>query len=151
MKQRPCASSVARRQFPFGISHFTFCILRSFSVLPSAFPALLRRIIAVRNLRPPRRESSVLAGPFVFARSPHRPAPRQPLPDARRLRRAPVRPDVYRRPVDHRVAEVRNVGDVARFGALVFPDLLDRPAFLVLFFAMLFAAGPVAQEKDRRT
>ena len=47
--------------------------------------------------------------------------------------------------------EVRNLGDIARFGSLVFQLLSMVQMTLVLFFALLFAAGNVAQEKDRRT
>lgn len=45
----------------------------------------------------------------------------------------------------------RSVGDLARFGSLVFQVFSLIQLSLVLFFAMLFAAGTVAQEKDRRT
>lgn len=47
--------------------------------------------------------------------------------------------------------QVRGVGDVARFGSLLFQILSLIQLTLVLFFALLFAAGNVAQEKDRRT
>lgn len=47
--------------------------------------------------------------------------------------------------------QVRNVGDVARFGTLVFQLFSIVQLTLVLFFALLFAAGNVAQEKDRQT
>ena len=47
--------------------------------------------------------------------------------------------------------QVRNIGDTARFGSLLFKifSLVQLP--LVLFFAMIFCAGSIAQEKDRRT
>ena len=47
--------------------------------------------------------------------------------------------------------QVRNIGDTARFGSLLFEifSLVQLP--LVLFFAMIFCAGSIAQEKDRRT
>jgi ABC-type transport system involved in multi-copper enzyme maturation permease subunit len=47
--------------------------------------------------------------------------------------------------------EVTNVGDLARFGALAFQLLSIVQLSLVLFFALLFAAGRIAQEKDRKT
>jgi ABC-type transport system involved in multi-copper enzyme maturation permease subunit len=47
--------------------------------------------------------------------------------------------------------QVRNVGDVARFGSLLFQILALVQLSLVLFFALLFAAGNVAQEKDHQT
>ncbi len=47
--------------------------------------------------------------------------------------------------------QVRSLGDVAHFGALIFQLFSLLQLTLVLFFAMLFAAGNVAQEKDRQT
>jgi len=47
--------------------------------------------------------------------------------------------------------QVRNIGDVARFGSLVFQVFSLVQLSLVLFFALLFSAGRVAQEKDGRT
>lgn len=47
--------------------------------------------------------------------------------------------------------QVRNLGDIARFGQLVFQVFAVVQLALMLFFAVLFAAGNVAQEKDRRT
>src|SRR5262245_11726006 len=47
--------------------------------------------------------------------------------------------------------QVRNVGDIARFGNLIFQVLSIVQLTLVGFFALLFAAGNVAQEKDRQT
>ena len=47
--------------------------------------------------------------------------------------------------------QVHNVGDVARFGSLVFQIFSLVQLSLVLFFALLFCASSVAQEKDRRT
>jgi ABC-type transport system involved in multi-copper enzyme maturation permease subunit len=46
---------------------------------------------------------------------------------------------------------VRNLGDIARFGQLVFQIFAFVQLALMLFFSVLFAAGNVAQEKDRRT
>ena len=45
----------------------------------------------------------------------------------------------------------RNVGDIARFGQLVFQIFAFVQLTLMIFFSVLFAAGNVAQEKDRRT
>ncbi len=47
--------------------------------------------------------------------------------------------------------QVRNIGDIARFGSLLFRifSLVQLP--LVMFFALIFCAGSIAQEKDRRT
>ncbi|HET6328032.1 MAG TPA: ABC transporter permease [Planctomycetaceae bacterium] len=47
--------------------------------------------------------------------------------------------------------QVRSVGDVARFGSLVFQIFCLVQLSLVLFFALLLAASGVAQEKDRQT
>ncbi len=46
---------------------------------------------------------------------------------------------------------VRNVGDLARFGALLFQVLAVVQLVLVVSFSALLAASAVAQEKDRRT
>jgi ABC-type transport system involved in multi-copper enzyme maturation permease subunit len=46
---------------------------------------------------------------------------------------------------------VRNVGDLARFGALVFQVLAVVQLVLAASFSALFSASAVAQEKDRRT
>lgn len=46
---------------------------------------------------------------------------------------------------------VRNVGDLARFGALLFQILAPLQLAMALFFSALLAASGVAQEKDRRT
>jgi ABC-type transport system involved in multi-copper enzyme maturation permease subunit len=47
--------------------------------------------------------------------------------------------------------QVRNLGDLARFGSLLFQLLSFVQLVLVLFFSALLAAAAVAQEKDRRT
>ena len=47
--------------------------------------------------------------------------------------------------------QVRNVGDVARFGSLLFQIFAIVQVSLVLFFALLFAASNIAQEKDHQT
>lgn len=47
--------------------------------------------------------------------------------------------------------DVSNVGDVARFGSFVFQIFSIVQLCLVMFFALLFAANSVAQEKDRQT
>ena len=47
--------------------------------------------------------------------------------------------------------QVRNLGDIARFGQLVFQVFAVVQLAMMVFFASLFAAGNVAQEKDRRT
>lgn len=44
-----------------------------------------------------------------------------------------------------------SLGDVARFGTIFFQILAYLQLIVVLFFSSLFAAGAVAQEKDRRT
>lgn len=46
---------------------------------------------------------------------------------------------------------VRNVGDLARFGGLVFQILAPLQWAIAVFFSALAAASAVAQEKDRRT
>jgi len=47
--------------------------------------------------------------------------------------------------------EVRNVGDLARFGATVFQILAPLQLAVMMFFAALSAAVAVAAEKDRQT
>jgi hypothetical protein len=47
--------------------------------------------------------------------------------------------------------EVRNVGDLARFGSTVFQILAPLQLAVVMFFAALSAASAVAAEKDRQT
>ncbi len=47
--------------------------------------------------------------------------------------------------------QVRNIGDTARFGGLLFEIFSMVQLPLVLFFALIFCAGSIAQEKDRRT
>jgi hypothetical protein len=46
---------------------------------------------------------------------------------------------------------VRNVGDLARFGTILFQILAPLQLALVVFFSALLAASAVAQEKDRKT
>ena len=46
---------------------------------------------------------------------------------------------------------VRNVGDLARFGTIVFQILAPLQLALTLFFSALWTASAVAVEKDRRT
>jgi hypothetical protein len=46
---------------------------------------------------------------------------------------------------------VRNVSDMARFGAMLFQILAPLQMALALFFSALLAASGVTQEKDRRT
>ncbi len=46
---------------------------------------------------------------------------------------------------------VRNLGDVARFGSMLFQILAPLQLTLAIFFSSLLAAAGVAQEKDRRT
>ncbi len=46
---------------------------------------------------------------------------------------------------------VRDVGDLARFGCVVFQILAPLQLALAMFFAALLAASAVAHEKDRRT
>lgn len=47
--------------------------------------------------------------------------------------------------------QVRNIGDLARFGGLLFQIFALVQLSLVLFLSLLFTAGNVAQEKDRQT
>jgi ABC-type transport system involved in multi-copper enzyme maturation permease subunit len=47
--------------------------------------------------------------------------------------------------------QTRSVGDLARFGSLVFQVFSLVQLTLVLFFALLFVANNVSQEKERRT
>lgn len=45
----------------------------------------------------------------------------------------------------------RQLGDLARFGAICFQVFSILQLTLVVFFSLLFAAGNIAQEKDRKT
>lgn len=45
----------------------------------------------------------------------------------------------------------RQLGDLARFGAICFQVFSLLQLTLVVFFSLLFAAGNIAQEKDRKT
>ena len=47
--------------------------------------------------------------------------------------------------------DVTSIGDIARFGSLVFTVFAFIQLSLTTFFAVLFTAGNVAQEKDRQT
>ena len=46
---------------------------------------------------------------------------------------------------------VRDLGDLARFGAVLFQILAPLQAAVAMFFSALLSASAVAQEKDRRT
>ena len=46
---------------------------------------------------------------------------------------------------------IRNVGDMARFGSILFQILAPLQLTLVLFFSAMSAASAVAQEKDKKT
>ncbi|MEQ8791406.1 MAG: ABC transporter permease subunit [Pirellulaceae bacterium] len=46
---------------------------------------------------------------------------------------------------------IRNVGDIARFGSVLFQILTPLQLALVVFLSAILAAGAVAQEKDRKT
>ena len=46
---------------------------------------------------------------------------------------------------------ISNVGDMARFGADLFPVLATLQLALIVFFSAMASASAVAQEKDRRT
>ncbi len=46
---------------------------------------------------------------------------------------------------------IRSVGDMARFGAILFQLLAPLQLAIVVFFAALSTAGAVSQEKDRKT
>jgi ABC-type transport system involved in multi-copper enzyme maturation permease subunit len=46
---------------------------------------------------------------------------------------------------------IRNISQIARFGSLIFQIVALVQLLLLIFFSVLFAAGNVANEKDRRT
>ena len=46
---------------------------------------------------------------------------------------------------------VRDVGEMAQFGGVLFPFLASLQLALAIFFSALLAASGAAQEKDRRT
>ncbi len=49
------------------------------------------------------------------------------------------------------VQVIQNVGDMARFGSVLFQVMAPLQLALVVFFSALLSASAVAQEKDRRT
>jgi ABC-type Na+ efflux pump permease subunit len=49
------------------------------------------------------------------------------------------------------IQEVRNLGDLARFGALVFQFVAPFELVVTLFLAAIAGASSISQEKDRRT
>ncbi len=49
------------------------------------------------------------------------------------------------------IQQVRNVGDLARFGGLVFQIVVPFELIVTMFLATIASASSVAQEKDRRT
>ena len=46
---------------------------------------------------------------------------------------------------------IRNLGDLARFGAMLFQILAPLQLAVAVFFAAIFTASSVSQEKDRKT
>ena len=46
---------------------------------------------------------------------------------------------------------IRNIGDMARFGTILFYVLAPLQLWLVVFFSSLLSASAVAQEKDKKT
>ena len=63
----------------------------------------------------------------------------------------PVHPDVDGLAVDHWLADVRELGVLARFGGILYWMFAMLQLTLMLFFAPLFTAATVSYEKDRRT
>lgn len=49
------------------------------------------------------------------------------------------------------IQQVRNIGDLSRFGVLVFQIILPLELVVTMFLAAVAAASNVSQEKDRRT
>ena len=49
------------------------------------------------------------------------------------------------------IQSIRNIGDLARFGTLVFQFLAPLQLLIVIFMAALAGANAIAHEKDRRT
>lgn len=49
------------------------------------------------------------------------------------------------------IQQVRNLGDLSRFGSLVFQIVVPLELIVVMFLASVTAASSVSQEKDRRT
>lgn len=49
------------------------------------------------------------------------------------------------------IQQVRNVGDLSRFGVLVFQIVAPLELIVTMFLATITSAGSVSQEKDRRT
>ncbi len=49
------------------------------------------------------------------------------------------------------IQQVRNLGDLARFGSLVFQIILPLELIVTMFLGAVAAASTVSQEKDRRT
>ena len=49
------------------------------------------------------------------------------------------------------IQQVRNLGDLSRFGALVFQIVVPLELVVTMFLAAVSSASSVSQEKDRRT
>lgn len=49
------------------------------------------------------------------------------------------------------IQQVRNLGDLSRFGSLVFQIVVPLELVITMFLAAIAAAGSVSQEKDKRT
>ena len=59
--------------------------------------------------------------------------------------------DLYRRPNHLWTHPARSAGDIASFGAYIFGVLSAVQLVIVIAASLIFSAGSVAQEKDRRT
>ncbi len=49
------------------------------------------------------------------------------------------------------IQQVRNIGDLSRFGALVFQIVVPLELIVTMFLAAITAAGSISHEKDKRT
>ena len=49
------------------------------------------------------------------------------------------------------IQQVRNIGDLSRFGVLVFQIVVPLELIITMFLAAVASASSVSQEKDRRT
>ena len=49
------------------------------------------------------------------------------------------------------IQQVRNLGDLSRFGSMVFQIVMPLELIVTMFLAAVTAASAVSQEKDRRT
>ncbi len=78
-------------------------------------------------------------------------SPRGVLCPAHYVRHCALQSDLHGLGSDGRDSAVRNLGDLSRFGSLVFQIVMPLELIVTMFLAAVTAASAVSQEKDRRT